>query len=224
MHPKEVLLKLATERKSCQVCSAYSPGLIENGSNYPFDPYVLSHWSQWLGSSSPELLIVGQDFGNLSYFKRFEGRDDPGNETNIQLHAFLRKAGFETSKPPHCDDGSNVFLTNSVLCFKTAEEMNAQIKPHWARNCTTLYFLPLVEALKPKAVVAMGSPAWKAIRKLFKLHRSPEPILKASGSQWNAQSTQIFPVAHCGRLGQRNRAYELQVQDWERIGSFLGKR
>src|SRR5271155_5921543 len=72
---------LIAARKCCRICVERSPGKIRSCAEFDFDPNVVSHWEPWLGHKRPKLLAVGQDFGNLGYFVRNRGRDDPGNKT-----------------------------------------------------------------------------------------------------------------------------------------------
>jgi hypothetical protein len=71
---------LIAARKSCRICVERSPGKIRSCAEFDFDPDVVSHWEQWLGHRRPKLLVVGQDFGNVGYFVRCRGRDEPNNK------------------------------------------------------------------------------------------------------------------------------------------------
>ena len=77
---------LIAARKACRICVERSPGKIRSCAEFDFDPDVVSHWEQWLGHRSPKLLVVGQDFGNVGYFVRCRGRDEPNNKTNENLY------------------------------------------------------------------------------------------------------------------------------------------
>lgn len=100
------------------LCIERSPGRIRSCAEFDFDPDVVSHWEQWLGHRNPRLLIVGQDFGNVDYFARHRGRDEPGNPTNDNLHRLLAAAGIRAKEPPEPDPEAPVFATNSILCLK----------------------------------------------------------------------------------------------------------
>src|ERR1035437_6692044 len=93
---------LIDARKSCRRCVQRHPGRIHAGALCDFDPDVVSYWSQWLGHPKPHLLIVGQDFGDVNYFRINKGHDEEGNETNINLLRLLRHIGLtpETSSRP----------------------------------------------------------------------------------------------------------------------------
>src|SRR5437667_10079351 len=94
---------LVAARKACRICVERSPGRIRSCAEFDFDPEVVSHWEQWLGHKSPRLLIVGQDFANVDYFKCHLGRDEPHNPTNDRLHLLLKEAGIRTTNPPEPD-------------------------------------------------------------------------------------------------------------------------
>ncbi len=104
---------LVAARKACRICVERSPGRIRSCGEFDFDPDVVSHWEQWLGHKSPKLLVVGQDFGNLDYFLRHRGHDEPHNQTNDNLRRLLAEAGIHTTDPPECDAEAPVFATNA---------------------------------------------------------------------------------------------------------------
>src|SRR5215510_10675951 len=109
---------LVAARKACRICVERSPGKIRSCGEFDFDPDVVSHWEAWLGHKRPTLLAVGQDFGNVGYFVRNGGRDDPDNQTNANLRKLLIEAGFTATDPAELDRDTPVFLTNSILCIK----------------------------------------------------------------------------------------------------------
>lgn len=212
---------LIVARKSCRICLDISPGQIHCGSSCQFDPDVVSYWSQWLGHPKPKLLIVGQDFGDIAYFDRWNGLDDPGNKTNKNLYKLLKLIGLQPALPPQRDNTTPVFLTNAVLCLKEPP-MNRPLLDSWIRSCAVHCLRPLLDALNPPIVVAMGGSAWKATRIAANLQDTPSKIGDAAGGVWfNSHGQKIFPVGHCGGLGLRNRSENLQRQDWLRIGESL---
>jgi len=192
-----------------------------NGTECGNDPDVVSHWSQWLGHRNPKLLIVGQDFSNVDYFRRHGGRDAPGNETNENLYRLLtQEARIPVGRPPVSDPDAAVYLTNSILCLKEGE-MKAPVYDRWINTCSDKHLAPLVGLLRPRAVVGMGSGGWRAVRRLFGLKREPPGVLAAAGRMWEVSGTLVFAVGHCGGLGLRNRPREQQAADWRRIGEAI---
>ena len=215
------LADLVRARKECRLCMSRDPHKIRSGADYDFDPDVVSYWSQWLGHPQPEILIVAQDFGDTGYFERFRGRDQTNNATNNNLRKLLGYAGVEVAEPPAVDPNARVFLTNSVLCLKQPP-MNAPISSRWVRACATNHLKPLIRRLKPSIVVGMGSHGWAAVRLALELHDTPGKISLAAGQSWCAgDGCRVFAVGHCGPLGLANRAWELQVEDWKKVGAEL---
>jgi hypothetical protein len=214
--------ELIAVRKACRICVERSPGRIRSCAEFDFDPDVVSHWEQWLGHRRPKLLVVGQDFGNVGYFVRCRGRDEPNNKTNENLYRLLTAAGIAVEHPSQRDCGAPVFLTNSILCIKEGA-MNAPILANWVDACSEQHLLPLLHFLKPPIVVGMGSAGWRAVRLVYGLHGTPRQISDAAGSDWIAEddTTRVFAVGHCGPLGVINRPWPRQLSDWRRIGAAV---
>ncbi len=193
---------LVAARKKCRICVERDPGKLRNGAEYIFDPSVVSHWSQWLGQQTPELLIVGQDFANVEYFEKYQASDDPRNRTNENLRKLLSIADVKVGMPPERDEFATVYLTNAILCMKEGR-MNASIKSRWIDSCAETHLLPLTSHLKAPIVVGMGAAGWRAVRKIFKLAEAPLQISVAAGAMWKAANdVRIFPVGHCGPLAR----------------------
>jgi hypothetical protein len=212
---------LIAARKACRICVERSPGKIRSCAEFAFDPDVVSHWEQWLGHRDPNLLVVGQDFGNVGYFVRNRGRDEPNNKTNENLHKLLAAAGIDAKHPSQRDLAARVFLTNSILCIKEGM-MSEPILASWVDNCAERHLLPLVRCLKPPIVVGMGGAGWRAVRRVFALSNSPDRISRAAGTDWvAADRTRVFAVGHCGPLGIINRPWPQQLADWRAIGAAV---
>jgi hypothetical protein len=218
MEPFEALI---AARKRCRICVERSPGKIRSCAEFEFDPDVVSHWEQWLGHRRPKLLAVGQDFGNVGYFVRCRGRDEPDNKTNENLYKLLTAAGIAVEHPSRRDYEAPVFLTNSILCVKEGA-MNAPIRARWVDACSEQHLRPLIRFLRPPVVVGMGNGGWRAVRRVFGLHQAPRRISQAAGSHWAAEDqTRVFAVGHCGPLGLINRPWPQQLADWRRIGAAI---
>jgi uracil-DNA glycosylase len=212
---------LVAARKACRICVERNPGKIRSCAEFAYDPDVVSHWELWLGHKSPKLLVVGQDFGNVDYFVRNRGRDDPDNKTNDNLWKLLGEAGIPARHPRELDLEAPVFLTNSVLCLKEGA-MNGPLRASWVAACTERHLRPLLNWLGPPVVVGMGNYGWRAVRQAFALHQTPRPISAAAGSCWTTPDRrQVFAVGHCSPLGLINRPWAQQIADWRRIGEAV---
>ena len=212
---------LIAARKACRICLERSPGKLRSCAEFAFDPAVVSHWEQWLGHRKPRLLAVGQDFGNVAYFLRHRGRDDPRNPTNRNLHRLLTAAGIAVRDPGERDLEARVFLTNAILCLKEGK-MSGAILSSWIDSCTDAHLDPLIRLLRPPVVVGMGHAGWRAVRRAFALDAAPQSISQAAGCCWTAPDrTRIFAVGHPGPLGLVNRPWPQQLADWRRIGGAV---
>lgn len=212
---------LIAARRSCRICLDRDPGKIRSGASFEFDPEVVSYWSQWLGHPQPQILIVGQDFGDWDYFIESDGADDPENDTNKNLYKLLVHIGLSPTIPPREDLKTRVFLTNSILCLKEPP-MNRPVRNPWIRACTFHHLRPLIQKLRPPIVVGLGGPAWLAVRIAFEIESAPKKISEAAGHMWRTiAGIQVFAVGHCGGLGIRNRPWQKQLDDWTKIGAAL---
>ena len=215
------LSDLVAARKSCRLCINRNPDKIIAGAEFDFDPDVVSYWSQWLGHPNPHILIVGQDFADVEYFKRYRGFDEPDNSTNNNVHKLLSHAGLtDIGYPPRADTNTRVFLTNSILCLKRPP-MNSEVKDWWVKSCAINHLRPLVERLKPPIVVAMGGHAWRAVCVALEINGVPRTITDAAGGEWEVRGIKVFAVGHCGPLGLANRAWKKHLDDWAGIGDAL---
>ena len=215
---------LVMARKACRICVQQSPGRIRSCAEFDFDPDVVSHWEQWLGHRNPKLLVVGQDFGNVEYFVRHRGHDEPHNSTNDNLQRLLAAAGIDAADPPDRDLAAPVFATNSILCLKEGR-MSGSILSSWVSTCAETHLAPLIRYLRPPVVVAMGSHGWRAVRQVFALDHAPQRISEAAGRDWPAADrTRVFAVGHPGPLGLTNRPWPQQLLDWRRIGTALSEQ
>ncbi|MBV9199317.1 MAG: hypothetical protein JOY83_06185 [Alphaproteobacteria bacterium] len=211
---------LIAARKACRLCVERSPGRIRSCAEFDFDPDVVSHWEQWLGHRRPKLLVVGQDFGNVGYFVRCRGRDEPDNKTNENLYRLLIAAGIAVKHPSQRDIEAPVFLTNSILCIKEGP-MAGSILSSWVDACTERHLRPLLRLLGSPVAVGMGNAGWRAVRAAFALKEAPRLISHAAGSCWVANRTRVFAVGHCSPLGIINRPWPQQLADWRRIGAAV---
>jgi hypothetical protein len=212
---------LVAARKVCRICVERNPGKIRSCAEFEFDPDVVSHWEAWLGHKRPKLLAVGQDFGNVGYFVRNRGRDDPANKTNDNLRKLLTEAGFNVTEPREFDGNTPVFLTNSILCIKEGA-MDGSIRSSWVDACADQHLRPLVHYLRPPVIVGMGSCGWRAVRRVFGLENAPARISHAAGATWSAaDGTRLFAVGHPGPQGLTNRPWPRQLADWRRIGDVV---
>jgi hypothetical protein len=119
MNRQEAYKTLVEKRKNCGLCTKtglVNPACFENGD---YDSDHIGPWSRWQGNLNADIMVVGQDWGDIAYFKKYEGFDQPsGNPTNTNLQQFLRQFRIFIKEPKEIQNHS-IFLTNIILCLKS---------------------------------------------------------------------------------------------------------
>lgn len=166
MSRKEAYKTLVTKRKNCRICSESgltNPACVDSGI---YDSDQIGPWSCWQGNLNADIMVVGQDWGDVAYFLKWKGFDDPsGNPTNTNLQRLLRQFGIAI-KPPQEPQEHSVFFTNIILCLKDGG-LQAPIKDEWLANCSGNFFRPLVDIVKPKIILALGKRVSETILDLY---------------------------------------------------------
>ena len=213
----EAYAQLVRERKECTLCrelGLHNPAVpkLER-----FDSDEIGPWTRWLGDRNARLMIVGQDWGDVTYFQNNEGFDDCTRKryrTNRKLKGFLKGIGIEV--PIERRDGSSgVFLTNAVLCIKKGGN-RAPVKKQWFDNCR-VFLRRQIEIVSPDVVVTIGVPAYKAVASAF------NPLPEFSVAWGNSEGVElmsrcrIVPVYH----PMASIDTQQQIQDWARVERAL---
>ncbi len=164
---QEPYMILAKSRKACRLCNGLiNPSMYSGG---VFDTAHIGPWSQWQGNLDARLLIVGQDWGDTSYFEKYKGRDIDNNPSNKTLRELLASIGIEIDPPSAAEHShESVFLTNAILCLKDGG-LGAPVKSSWFNNCGRHFLRPTIDIVSPKVVVSLGKHAFESIRQLYDL-------------------------------------------------------
>lgn len=196
-------------------------------------------WSYWQGGINnldADILLVGQDWGNYhdtkydgifkspdSFFK-YPFKENPTDKNLSNLFAVLGDA-YDISK----SNNPKVFFTNLVLCYRKGSGISGGFRQKWARNCSG-YFVKLVGIIQPKVIICLGRSVFDAVVRAAgnKPPKCDYNYTISKGAQmltFNNTTCAVFPMAHCGILGTRNRndTKELSVQtsDWSKIKEYL---
>lgn len=219
MDKSEAYNALVQCRKNCRLCK----GLTNPAEYEQLNSQHIGPWSLWQGNLNTQVMIVGQDWGDTEYFAKWQGRDQPhGNPTNENLRRLLKTIGISIGGPQEPQE-QLVFLTNLILCLKQGG-LQAPVEDEWFTNCAKRFFVPLVDIIKPRAILALGQKTSEAILRAYgvpfprsacfsnMLDRSPYPLA----------GTVLFPLYHCGKQGvNRNRSSAEQDSDWQRVAVWL---
>lgn len=214
--------RLVAKRKECSLCqNLRNPASIEDGK---WDSDQIGPWSLWQANLNAEIVVVGQDWGDISYFTKYRGRDQPsGNPTNENLQKLLMKIGIEIRKPRDQQDHV-VFFTNLILCLKTGG-LQGRVEDYWFNNCSRTFFIPLIEIIRPKVIIALGKKVSESILQLYGISYSKSAAfhkMLAQSPYRLTNSTSFFPLYHCGAGGvNRNRSMTEQDQDWSKVNLWM---
>lgn len=223
MNKIEAYERLVEKRKACSLCNGLcNPAMVGGGQ---YDSGHIGPWSLWQGNLRAALLVVGQDWGDVSYFTRWTGRDQPsGNDTNENLQHLLETVGIRIGRPRDPQD-QVVFLTNLILCLKTKGGLQGDVDDEWFSNCSKAFFKPLLEMISPRAIIALGKKVSESILALcgipYSKHAALSKLMSRSPYQLT-NSTVLFPVYHCGAKGVNfNRSMPEQKEDWSKVKEWL---
>jgi len=215
--------KLVLERKNCSLCKGLTnPAAYDRGR---FDSDHIGPWSLWQHNLDADIMIVGQDWGDTEFFKKWSGKDqNDGNPTNENLLKLLESIGVTIGKPREKQE-QKIFLTNLILCLKKGG-LQAPVFDDWFNSCTRKFFNPLVEIIRPKAILALGKKPTNFISDYYGVYYPRSISLKKLIIQYSpfklTNQTLLFLLYHCGAGGiNRNRSFNEQMNDWKIIKRYL---
>jgi len=217
--------ELVTRRKSHRFPDLLlNPAEIHGG---VFDSLHLGPWTCWQGDINAQAIIVGQDWGDLPYFLRNEGRDDEREQTCMNLRSMALAAGWDLGTPRD-PKPQPLFFTNAVLGIRAKNGKSGAPPSEWVEDSLP-YLAGILGIVQPRAVVSLGTAAYRATRMalygkgqdseiplgapLGQVHKLG-PIQRPGKPSW-------FPFYHCGPLGLVNRSRDLQLQDWSKLGEWI---
>ncbi len=84
--------QLVAARKACTLCASLeNPARIADGQ---YDSRQIGPWTLWQGNLDAEIMIVGQDWGDVDYFTTNVGHEKVRNPTNETLIKLLVSIGI----------------------------------------------------------------------------------------------------------------------------------
>jgi uracil-DNA glycosylase len=210
---------LVRARRACTRCIGLrNPAVVADGR---FDSSEIGPWTVWQNRLDARVMVVGQDFSDVAYFEKWQGRDQRHNPTNDHLVALLRSVGIEVAPFDESRGRSTAFFTNAILCLKEGG-MQAKVRDEWFLNCGERFLRPQIELVRPLVVICLGQKAHDAVLRAFGLPRQPLRESVASAGTRVLDNTHIVAVYHCGaRTTRLTRSFEQQLVDWTRVSALL---
>jgi DNA polymerase len=212
---------LVRRRKACHACAGLeNPSAIANGA---LDGDELGPWTRWQGRLDAEVVVVGQDWGDVAAFTKNGGLEPPGNPTNARLVELLGVAGINVGPPATLGRSGTVFFTNAILCMKQ-DGLQGAVKSGWFDACGARFLRTAVDIVSPRAVVTLGTHATDSVCRTFGVVRAKRFAAAVDAPDGLALpgGIRLFPRYHCGaRSMNMNRTLEQQHADWGRLGAWL---
>jgi len=217
--------ELVSSRKACLLCDGLTnPSAINDGI---FDSNHIGPWSRWQGNLDSDLMVIGQDWGDVNYFIENKGYDKDNNPSDNTIRNLLASIDIEIPQPSKCDETKTpIFLTNTILCLKKGG-LAGPIKKSWFDNCGKNFLQPLIEIIQPKVVVTLGKYAYEAICKLYVLPKVmfKDAVILHQEGFFLIKGVRFLPMYHCSPLviNSKTRTLFEQKADWQKVRKALGK-
>jgi hypothetical protein len=168
-------------------------------------------------------MVVGQDWGDTSYFIRRQGGEGPSNPTNLGLVELVGIVGISIGDPCSVVGRNVAFFTNGILCLKNEQGgLQGKVQPSWFQNCAS-FLRRQIEIVCPLVVVGLGERAYRAILEGFGMQCGPfrNEVNSAEGCLL-PNGSRAFAVYHCGaRIRNTHRPMARQREDWKRLKPYL---
>lgn len=222
---QEAYQELILKRKQCTLCDPsqcelQNPSIAFNGK---YDTKEIGHWTDWQGNLDARLMIIGQDWGDVRTLEKQGGVCNVDNSaTNRALMRLIQIAGVDVDEHHISAKHPDLFFTNAILCMKTDGGLAGKVRGAWFRHCVDRFLKPLIEIVQPRVAVTLGEKATKSLLREYGYRgvRFKE-LVEQQSPVMISPYTAVFPVFHCGSLGQRNRPFDQQKLDWLRIRRYL---
>lgn len=141
-----------------------NPSQVEGGK---YDVPHMGPWTAWAHDLDANLMIVGQDWGDVEYYVTNRGCDNPRNPTNLALQKLLLSIGRLIPAPPSHGDAVDtevdtqvdtedayratcgVWLTNALLWLKTGG-LSAKVDSEWFGESSISLLKAQVDLVQPR--------------------------------------------------------------------------
>ena len=174
------------------------------------------------GHLGASVMVVGQDWGDTTYFVQHEGREGPRNPTNLALVELLGIAGIAIGDPGSPVGRDIAFFTNAILCLKGSGGLKGTVQPSWFDNCAQ-FLRRQIEIVRPAVVVGLGERGYRTILRGFEMVCGPfRSEVESPSGRVLPTGSRAFAVYHCGaRIRNTHRPIPAQRADWKRLRPFL---
>ena len=190
----------------------------------------LNAWAYWHGNLDAEILVIGQDFGDVNYYKKYQGLDSNLNGTNKNLIKLFNQLGIILGDPLSPNHENKLYFTNAVLGAKVGQPstktknggMATPIKKKdWYADTSIQFLKPVIDIVQPKVIITLGSLAYEVMSIIYQLEKKSLKKLVQTNPIILPGSIKLFAHYHCSGLGLISRNFESQLEDWKKIKQHL---
>ena len=212
----------------------YNPFQVPDSQNYNYQ--VINPFELWHGNLDAETMLIGQDWGDVSYFLLNFGtnwQNEIESTTNRNLGILFSHLGCDvglpnpknpnnslstTSTPTH-----KLFFTNAILGIKQGG-MQAAIQDNWMNDESCTFLKETIEIIQPKRIVTMGKVSYEIISHIYqeKTYKRLGEAIDNNGKHNDIFNSKLYIVAHCSQRGQISRNFDQQEKDWCKIKDLIG--
>lgn len=197
---------------------------LRNPADSGYDCEEIEPWARWQNNLDAEIMIIGQEFSDFATFKNIKGEVERFDDifeypSNKNLRKLLQSIDRDPGHPKKPTKNHKLFFTNCVMGLKDGS-MSANFKDKWLKNSRIYFLKPLIEIINPKIIICLGTKPALSISKIFgfKMEVLNKMIQK---NPISVKDKIIFTMYHTGGLGIRNRSFQNQTDDWEKIKVYL---
>jgi len=215
--------ELVQDRRACRRCPELANAADVNGGDLDWDE--IGGWSQWQGNLDASLMVVGQDWGGIAYFRKNKRGEAKNNPTNVAVAKLAGFAGVSIDELGSQQGRGTAFFTNAILCLKDGS-LSADVQGSWFNNCSS-FLRRQIELVRPEVVVGLGEHAYRSILGCLGMTPGPDfrSEVEAKDGRMLPNGVRVFAVYHCGAIVRNTgtRTEEQQQEDWRRIRPHLSR-
>lgn len=198
--------KLIQEIKACRkCCNGFENGMANIIAGRPESASKgIGYWTDAFPDFDANLMIVGQDWGDIKTVLKFgrtpEPYCEPGNPTWENLMFFLKEAGFEAADGAY--DFKDIYLTNALLCARNGKMTgDKNIKSEYFDNCFP-FFNKQIDIIKPKIIATLGKMVFDVFaQKNNIIYKKFDEVV---AKEYTLDGFILFPLYHTGYFGTLN--------------------
>jgi len=220
MEKETAYKKLVEKRKNYKFPEGLvNPSKVDNGL-YDQKTHI-GPWCRWQGNLNADIMLIGQDWGTVKYYRETKGAHKDNTPTNTSLRILFNEIGIDIGTPSKPNHEAPCFFTNVILGLKEGEEMAGKIKAQWIKENAIEFLKPNIDIIKPKIIITLGKKAYDAMAHIYGLRNDPMKKLVTQNPIKLYDGILLFAMYHCGGLGMVNRKLLLQIEDWKKIKNYL---